>query len=153
MSDPLELHFTVNGHWKVEERGTVTGHPAAKAIEFSAPPEFRGEPGFWTPEHFLLAAMASCFVTTFRAIAGYSRFEALGLDVAVEGKLEKEKSGYDFAAIVIRPRLTIPDESYRVLAGRLLEKTEHACLIARALKCPVTMETVVEVAQLDLVAT
>jgi organic hydroperoxide reductase OsmC/OhrA len=152
MTDPLELNFRVSGHWSTDERGTVTGDRAAKSIEFSAPPEFHGEPGFWTPEHFLLAAVASCFVTTFRAIAGYSKFEALGLDIAVEGKLEKGQRGYDFAAIVIRPRLTVRDESYRALAGRLLEKTEHACLVARALKCPVTMEAAVEVKQADLVA-
>jgi organic hydroperoxide reductase OsmC/OhrA len=146
-----QLQYSVNGHWTAGGRGTVSGDHAEKTIEFSAPPEFHGEPGFWTPEHFLLAAVASCFITTFRAIAGYSKFDPLALDISVQGKLEKGPGGYDFTAIVIKPSLTIRDESYRVLAGRLLEKTERSCLIARSLKCAVTMEASIAVAPMQAV--
>ena len=142
MSD--QLQYTVNAHWAAGGRGAVAAAGVEKAIEFSAPPEFHGEAGFWTPEHFLLAAVASCFSTTFRALAGFSKFDPLALDITVEGKLGKGPRGYDFTAVVIRPRLTIRDESQRPLASRLLEKTEHGCLVARSLKCEVTMEAKIE---------
>jgi organic hydroperoxide reductase OsmC/OhrA len=125
-------------------RGAVIAGGVEQAIEFSAPPEFRGEPGFWTPEQFLLAAVGSCFITTFRAIAGYSKFDPLALDIAVEGKLDKREGGYEFTHIVLRPVLTIREESERVRAYRLLEKTERGCLVARSLKCEVTMEAKIE---------
>jgi organic hydroperoxide reductase OsmC/OhrA len=141
---PDEIKCSVNVHWAAGERGVVTAEGVQKTIEFSAPPEFHGEAGFWTPEQFLLAAVASCFSTTFRAIAGFSKFDPVALQIAVEGTLTKNPSGYDFASVVIRPLLTIHDESERPRALRLLEKTEHGCLVARSLKCGVTMEASVE---------
>ena len=40
----------------------------------SAPPEEFGGPGDrWSPETLLVAAVADCFVLTFRGIAGFSR--------------------------------------------------------------------------------
>jgi len=142
MSD--QLQYSVSGHWMAGGRGFVAGEEIGKAIEFSAPPEFHGESGFWTPEHFLLAAVASCFIATFRAIAGFSKFDPLALDMAVEGRLDKGAAGYEFTHIVLRPVLTVREESERIRAYRLLEKAEHGCLIARSLKCGVTMEATIE---------
>jgi organic hydroperoxide reductase OsmC/OhrA len=147
MSD--QLQFSVNGHWAAGEQGSVTGDRIGRTIEFSTPPEFHGEAGFWTPEHFLLAAVASCFIATFRAIAGFSKFDPVGLELSVEGKLEKGQGGYDFTGILLRPRLTIRDENSRLLARRFLEKTERSCLVARALKCAVTMEPTIQVAEAE----
>jgi organic hydroperoxide reductase OsmC/OhrA len=36
---------------------------------------FLGESGRWTPEHFLVAAAASCFVSTLSGIVEKSRLE------------------------------------------------------------------------------
>ena len=38
-------------------------------IATSAPPEFDGPPGHWSPEMLLTAAVADCFVLSFRAVA------------------------------------------------------------------------------------
>jgi organic hydroperoxide reductase OsmC/OhrA len=143
-----QLQYSVNGYWTAGGPATVAGDRIGKAIEFSSPPEFRGEPGFWTPEHFLLAAVASCFIATFRAMAALSKFDPLALDVSVEGNLDKSPGGYDFTRIVLRPVLTIADESERLRANRLLEKAERGCLVARALKCEVAMEAKVELERL-----
>ena len=43
---------------------------APNAIHFTAPPQFGGLEGRWTPEDLLMTALASCFTTTFHAIAG-----------------------------------------------------------------------------------
>jgi len=47
--------------------GFVHAEGILPAISFSPPPEFQGELGRWTPEHFLAAAVASCFISTLRA--------------------------------------------------------------------------------------
>jgi organic hydroperoxide reductase OsmC/OhrA len=140
-----QLKYFVSGHWVAGSRAIVAAEKVEKTLEFSAPVEFHGEAGYWTPEQFLLAGVASCFTTTFHAIAGNSKFDAVELDVAVEGRLSRNPGGYDFAAVVIRPRLVIRDESDRPRAVRLLEKTERGCLVARSLKCEVTMEATIEV--------
>ena len=58
--------------YRVRATSTIarSGVAAAQGVElpisFSAPPEFKGVAGHWTPEHFFVAAVASCYVSTFR---------------------------------------------------------------------------------------
>jgi peroxiredoxin-like protein len=138
--------YNVEAQWRGGVVGSVKGAAHAPIIEFASPPEFRGEPGFWTPEHFLVAAVAACFVTTFRAITELSKFEATGLELSAEGVLEKGENGFQFTRIILRPVLTIAREVDQERAMRLLEKTKHSCLVSRSLKSEVTMEPQVRVA-------
>jgi peroxiredoxin-like protein len=146
-----QLQYTVSGHWAAGSRGSIQANGVEERIEFSAPPEFHGEPGYWAPEYFLLGAAASCFIATFQAIAGFSKFNAVALEVAAEGTIRKGEGGYEFTQVLIRPHLTIRDESERPRAARLLEKAEHACIISRSLKCPVSMEAQIELPPADAV--
>jgi peroxiredoxin-like protein len=144
MSEKIEFHL--DSHWTEARRGRVEAEGAGLPIEFSAPPEFQGQAGYWTPEHFFLAAVASCFITTFRAIAEASRFEAVSLQVSADGFVEKVNGGYEFTQVVLKPRLTVRNETDRERAVRLLEKTERACLVSRSLKSKVAMEPLIDVA-------
>jgi organic hydroperoxide reductase OsmC/OhrA len=90
---PTSYSFRLDAQWTGGRRGVVENELQVPAIRFSAPPEFQGEAGFWTPEHFLLAAVASCFVTTFHAIAEISRFDPAELKLTAEGTIEKAESG------------------------------------------------------------
>ena len=60
-------------------------------ISFSAPPEFQGQAGQWTPEYLFLTSVAGCFLSTFSGMAHFSKFAFLSLDVEVEGALNKEE--------------------------------------------------------------
>jgi peroxiredoxin-like protein len=134
------LHFVSSAQWTNHRNGITTGHEVQPPIHFSSPPEFQGEPGVWTPEHFFTSAVAACFVTTFRAIAEYSHFEAEGLEVSVDGEVEKAEGGFLFSKITVRPLLTIKHESQRERGLRLLEKSEKACLVSRSLKSEIILE-------------
>ena len=131
--------------WTMRRRGIVSAEDVPRTINFSSPPEFQGEPGLWTPEHLLVAAVATCFLATFRAFAENSRLQVVRLEVEAEGTLEKEEGGFRFTRMVVRPRLTIAEEADQERAGRLLEKAERACLISRSLSCRVEMQAQVEV--------
>ncbi|HSB74596.1 MAG TPA: OsmC family protein [Terriglobales bacterium] len=131
--------------WTMRRRGIVSAEDVPRTINFSSPPEFQGEPGLWTPEHLLVAAVATCFLATFRAFAENSRLQVVRLEVEAEGTLEKEEGGFRFTRAVVRPRLTIADQADQERAGRLLEKAERACLISRSLSCRVEMQAQVEV--------
>jgi uncharacterized OsmC-like protein len=115
-------------------------HGTPRTIHFSAPPEFGGESGKWTPEHFLLAAVASCFIETFRSVARASRLEFQGLEVIVDGILEKDTGGLRFTRVAIHPALIVYSEQARELGVRLLEKTERICLVVRSLSAQITMD-------------
>jgi peroxiredoxin-like protein len=139
----MEKRYTyhASAHWTTHKRGIVEAEgDIPRTINFAAPPEFGGEPGLWTPEHLLLAAISTCFVATLRAIAEASELEIHGLEVPVEGVIEKQEGGLRFTRITLRPALTILREEDRDRAGKLLEKAERVCLIARSLQATIVLE-------------
>ena len=129
--------------------GVATADEIQPSIAFSAPPEFQGEAGRWTPEHLFLASVAGCYVSTFSGMAQFSKFEFLSLDLQVEGVLSKEEAGWRFAQINLRPRLKIAQEKDRERASRLLEKAEKTCLIIRSTNSKVILEPELIVEELE----
>jgi len=125
--------YQVVAWWSSGRTGLAKCDSAPNAIHFTAPPEFGGVQGRWTPEALLLCAIASCYTTTFRALAEYSKFEYTDLEVEAQGAIRKADSGYEFGEIMIRPKLTISSEEEQPRALRLLEKTKNLCLVSRAL--------------------
>jgi peroxiredoxin-like protein len=126
---------------------TAKSNSAPNAIHFTAPPEFGGLEGRWTPEDLLLGAVASCYTTTFRALAEYSKFEYADLEVEVEGMIKKTNSGYSFTEVVVRPNLTISVEQEQTRALRLLQKAKTLCLVSRALSVEQGFEPRVQVSE------
>jgi peroxiredoxin-like protein len=128
-----EQKYRVVAWWSSGRTGLAKSDSAPNAIHFTAPPEFGGLEGRWTPEDLLLSAVASCYTTTFHALADYSQLEYADLEVEVEGVIRKTDSGYAFTEILIRPKLTISSDGEQTRALRLLQKAKTACLVSRAL--------------------
>lgn len=138
--------YRVSGVATTVRSGTLTADEIQPTIAFSAPPEFYGQAGQWTPEHLLMASVAGCFISTFSGIAEFSKFEFLSLNIEIEGILEKDETGWRFTRILLHPRLKIAqNDSDRERANRLLQKAEKSCLITRSLGCPTVLEPEVEV--------
>jgi peroxiredoxin-like protein len=139
----MERRYTykASASWELHQRGYVkAGNDIPYVLNFSAPPDFGGEPGLWTPEHLLLASVAGCFVATFRAMAERSNLEFRAIEVPVEGVVEKQEGGLRFTRIVVRPEIAIFREEDRERTGRLLEKAERGCLIARSLSSEIVLQ-------------
>jgi len=124
--------------------GVVASDAIPQPIIFSAPPEFSGEPHVWTPEHFFMAAIVSCFVVTFSGISELSKFNYVSLEVEAEGTLERDAGGWKFTSIRLFPDLKIAREEDRERGARLLEKAERTCLIARSISAPVSLELTIK---------
>ena len=108
----------------------------------SAPPKEFGGPGDqWSPEDLLVAAVADCFVLSFRAIAGMSKFSFTDLECKVTGTLDKVERDVQFVALQIHAHLTIPADADESRAQRLLEKAEATCFITNSLKAEPHLET------------
>jgi len=101
--------------------------------------------GRWTPEELLLAAIAGCYTTTLRAIAGGAQFDFTDLQVEASGTIRKADSGYTFTQIVLRPTLKIASAEERDRALDLLKRAEKLCLVSRALGTSVKFEPQLEV--------
>jgi organic hydroperoxide reductase OsmC/OhrA len=137
--------YRVMAWWSSGKTGLAKCESAPNAIHFTAPPQFGGLEGRWTPEDMLLGALASCFTTTFRTIADYSKFEYSDLGVQVEGTVVKADSGYTFTKIVIRPTITLFAHQDPASGLRLLQKAKSLCLVARALAIEQEFEPQVQV--------
>ena len=143
----MEAHheYRVHAFGAGGRNGVVSAEGVLSSISFSAPPEFLGEPGRWTPEHFLVAAVASCFVSTFSGMAEKSRLEFASFDMDAEGVLGNEDGIWRFTEIKLRPVVAILDEVDRDRIIRLLEKAQKSCLIARSLQCKVVLFPAVKI--------
>ena len=143
----MEAHhqYRVHAFGAGGRNGVVRAEGVLPCISFSAPPEFLGEPGCWTPEHFLVAAVTSCFVSTFSGIAEKSRLEFATFNLDAEGVLGNEDGIWRFTEIKLRPVVTVLKEEDRDRAIRLLEKAEKSCLIARSLQCKVVLFPAVKI--------
>lgn len=102
----------------------------------------------WSPETFFLASVASCYISTFRAIAEYSKFDSVALDVTVDGTITKEQGGFRFTEVTIHPVLTVATDEECDKGLKLLLKSEAACLVSRSLNARVSIEPVVQVSKL-----
>ncbi len=128
--------FRVVAWWSSGRTGIAKSDSAPNAIQFTAPVAFGGFEGRWTPEDLLLGALASCFTTTFRALAEHSGFEYTDLQMEAEGIVNRGSSGYAFAEIVVRPSLTVMHKEQEEQGLRLLHKAKAVCLVSRALAVP-----------------
>lgn len=140
-----EHTYHVTAWWASGQTGITKSDSAPNAVHFAAPPQFGGLEGRWSPEDLLLSAVASCFTTTFQAVARYSKFDFLDLEVQVEGTVAKSSSGYAFSGIVIRPKLTLSDENAQTRGLELLKKAKSLCLVSRALSVAQEFEAQIEV--------
>jgi len=141
----------------IERTGPKEGLATSRAsglpsLAVASPPEFGGPGGEWSPEHLFVAAVGSCFLTTFLAIADASRLEIDDLTVPGEGTIERgEDRRYRFTRIVLRPRILLLRDSDRERALRIAQKAEGACLVTRSLASQVVVEPRIEVREESLV--
>jgi len=123
--------------WTGARQGRIDA-PELPAVPVSAPPEFNGEAGLWSPEHLLVSAVETCLMTTFLAIAENSKFEALDYASSSHATLEwVDGDGYRFTELTIRPRIEVACGGDSGKAVRIVEKAHKHCLISNALNFPV----------------
>jgi organic hydroperoxide reductase OsmC/OhrA len=143
----MEPHFyTVNVSWSNERKGMMCSPELAgskntgSCIEVATPPEFpKGIPGIWSPEHLFTAAVSSCLMTTFLAVADNSKLDFVSFDCHSRGKLEQIDNKFVMSEVILEPTLVIRHAQDRERAERILQKAEAACLITNSVKSKVTM--------------
>jgi peroxiredoxin-like protein len=150
MSD--EHAYRVAAWWTSGRTGLAKSDSAPNAIHFTAPAEFGGLEGRWTPEELLLAAIAGCYTTTVRAIAGSAQLDFTDLQVEASGTVRKVESGYSFTQIVVRPNLKIASAEEHDKALELLRRAEKLCLVSRAMGTTLKFEPQLEISKAAPVA-
>jgi peroxiredoxin-like protein len=146
MQNVDEHIYDVTINWKEGRVGMMHSEVLEQEIEVATPPEFPGGvEGVWSPEHLFVASVGSCLMTSFAAVADYSKFEYESLRVKTYGTMSKVDGKFVMSKITLKPVLTIPDDNSEKKAYRLLEKAEQICLISRSIKSEIVFEPEVKI--------
>ena len=139
-------HYEVKVNWEKDRKGLMSSPVLQSSIEVATPPEFtKGIPGVWSPEHLLVAAVNSCLMTTFLAIAENSKLDFINFESNADGKLEKIDGKYMISEVVLTPVLTISHDADKEKAIRILQKSEAACLISNSVKSTIIFKPEIRV--------
>lgn len=116
-------------------------------VAASAAPAYRGNPALVNPEEALVAALSSCHMLTFLAVAAKKRFVVDRYHDHAVGFLEKNQKGkLAITRVVLRPQVafggpTLPTPEQLT---HLHERAHSECFIANS----VTTEIIVEAGSL-----
>ncbi len=139
-------YYEVSVDWKNDRIGTLSSPVLTDEITVATPPEFtKGVPDIWSPEHLFVAAINSCLMTTFLAIAENFKFEFIDFQSSATGKLELIDGKYMMSEVTLKPVLTIKDDSEQEKGLRILQKSEAACLISNSVKSTIIFEPEIRV--------
>ena len=79
-------------------------------------------------------------MTTFNAIAEYSKLHYEQLSVEAIGTMSNASGKFAITEIILKPKLVITDTNQKEKAIRILQKSEEACLITCSINTKVIQE-------------
>ena len=142
-----ENHFyQVDLSWKNGRVGELSSPVLDTTIQCATPPEFaNGVPNIWSPEHFYAAAINSCFMTTFLAIAENFKVPFESFDCKTIIKLEVIDRKYIISEAEIHPivKLSNPEKDADK-AMRVIQKTKDNCLVTNSMKTEVNLHPTIK---------
>ena len=137
----VEHSYEVSVKWDAGRRGTMTSTELNDAVEVATPPQFpNGIERVWSPEHLFTAAVNSCLMTTFLAIAENSKLKFKSFESKALGKLDMVDGKYQMTEVTLMPIVTISKPEDRERAERVLQKSEANCLISNSVRSKIIFE-------------
>ncbi len=134
--------YQVDLTWKEGRKGVLSSPELEQHLAVATPPQFpNGVEGVWSPEHLLTAAVSSCFMTTFLAIAEKSRLEFSDFSCKAKGKLDRVEGRFLMTEIFLEAFLKITKEEDKEKAERVLHRSEELCLISNSITSKVSLST------------
>ena len=143
-----EVHssYPVSVRWEGERRGHASSPDGLPELSVASPPPFGGPAGVWSPEHLFVLSAATCWMTTFLAVAEASKLEFTAVECGGEGVLDRgEDRRFRISRIHLKPRVAVAREEDRERAVLLIEKAESACLIRNSIRSEVVLSAEVRV--------
>jgi organic hydroperoxide reductase OsmC/OhrA len=111
-------------------------------LDASAAPEYRGRAELPNPEEALVAALSSCHMLTFLAIAARKRLVVERYEDDAVGHMEKNADGkLAITRVELRPRVVFSGEQQPSAedVARMHELSHHGCFIANSVKTEVSV--------------
>lgn len=125
------------------DRNHLVKYGGGTEQRLSGAPEFRGDPALPNPEEMLVAALSSCHMLTFLAVAARKRRVIESYEDGATGVLEKNAAGrYAITRVTLRPRVRFAgaDAPSAEELAKLHATAHRDCFIANSANVAMTIE-------------
>jgi organic hydroperoxide reductase OsmC/OhrA len=131
--------------WQAGGEGVAAGNhfvgfEGRPAVEVSAAPQYRGDPTRLNPEELFVAALASCQLLTYLALARGAGVSVRSYEDRAVGTLAIADRKMRMTEVLLRPRITVAAGSDEGTARGLVDKAHAGCFIANSVACAVRIE-------------
>lgn len=120
--------------------------PGKIALPGSADPTFRGDADRWNPEELLVAALAQCHLLSYLHMAVREGVVVTAYTDEPVGTMAQEGLGGHFTEVVLRPVVTVAEETMVDRARSAHADAARYCFIANSVNFPVRHEPTILVA-------
>ena len=117
---------------------TIRFKDGQEVVTASASPAYRGDGSKADPEDMLVAALSSCHMLSFLAIAAKKRLTVQSYQDDAVGFLENEGGKLWITRVILRPRVEIETDTETLM--QIHHMAHEACFIANSVKTEVTVE-------------
>ncbi len=138
------IHFETFLNWLTADRGIVHARHTEGPIYVSTPEQFGGSGKSWNPEQLLLAAIASCYQSTFLYFANKKNIQLNHMECRVNGDVDLVNGSYAFTKLELFATIYPPANTNQDELGAVIKKAEKHCLISNSIKLPVHYHTEVK---------
>ena len=153
-----EHHYRLAVEW-TGDRGTGTSgyrdYDRAITVAAAGRPDllasadrtFHGDAARWNPEELLVAALSTCHLLSYLHVASREGIVVTGYTDDPVGTMAQEGIGGRFTEVVLRPVVTVTEESMVEQAIVAHHAASEACFIAASVNFPVRHEPTITVAR------
>ena len=104
----------------------------------SSDPSFRGDKTRQNPEELLVASLSGCHMLWYLHLCSVNNVVVTDYLDEASGSMEENSDGSgQFTEVVLRPKVTVTDESMIEKANALHHEANKMCFIARSVNFPV----------------
>jgi organic hydroperoxide reductase OsmC/OhrA len=143
--------FEARIDWRKDAAAAIPGNHEVSfagrpAIEVSAAPQYKGDPSRVNPEELLLAALASCQMLSYLALAARSGIDVVAYREQATAALAIADRRLRITEAVLRPTIEIAAGGDVEKARELVDAAHRGCFIANSVSCAVRIEATVSLA-------
>ena len=133
MSSPIRITQLWEGSTAQGVDGESTAFAAGKPpLPTSTDPSFGGDGGCWNPEDLYGAALSTCFMYTFLALARKVRIDVRRYEDQVDLELVTEDKRTRIQRATLSPTIQLAPGSSANKARAMFEKSHKYCVIANS---------------------
>jgi organic hydroperoxide reductase OsmC/OhrA len=136
---------TAVGYESYDRAHTCSVPSASTELMLSADPAFLGHPQKLNPEQLMVAAVSSCQLLSFLAVAARARVQVLEYDDHAEAEMPEEDKPMRLTRIILRPRIVVGPGVKEERILKLTEMAHKQCYISNSLSTEIAVEPTIEI--------